>query len=97
LCGNRSVRSVATFVTASRSGTADEWSAIMSTIAHARVSAVRPLGGAMFRRLVAHISRREAPLKPYIQTAASILFFTGIMAVLLGTKAAVMLSRMHGL
>ena len=36
-------------------------------------------------------------LKPHIETAATILLFTAIMVVLLGVKAAVMLSRMPNL
>jgi hypothetical protein len=34
--------------------------------------------------------------KSYLQAAGTILFFSAIMVVLLGTKAAVVLSRMHG-
>ena len=66
------------------------------SIAYARVSPVRPRSGEALHRLVAHISQRGLLLKPYIRAAGSILFFTTIMTVLLGTKAAVMLSRMHG-
>ena len=68
----------------------------MSSITYPRASPVRPQAGVIFHEFLARLSDRMRPILPHLKTAGSILFFTPIMAVLLGTKAAVMLSRMHG-
>jgi hypothetical protein len=68
----------------------------MSSITYPRASPVRPQAGVIFHRIRAQLSDRTRPIVPHLKAAGSILFFTAIMAVLLGTKAAVMLSRMHG-
>jgi len=73
----------------------------MSLITHARTSPVRPQTSLVVRRIAARIpdlARSSfGSLKPHIETVATILLFTAIMVVLLGVKAAVMLSRMHNL
>jgi hypothetical protein len=78
-----------------------EWSSPMSLITYARTSPVRPQTSLVVRRIAARIpglARSSfGSLKPHIETVATILLFTAIMAVLLGVKAAVMLSRMPNL
>jgi hypothetical protein len=73
----------------------------MSLISYARTSPVRPQAGLAIRRIAARIPGLArstfGSLKPHIETAATILLFTAIMGVLLGVKAAVMLSRMPNL
>jgi hypothetical protein len=73
----------------------------MSLITHARTSPVRPQTSLVVRRVATRISGLAratfGSLKPHIETAATILLFTAIMVVLLGIKAAVMLSRMPNL
>ena len=73
----------------------------MSLITHARTSPIRPQTRLAVRRIATRISgwarATFGALKPHIETAATILLFTAIMAVLLGIKAAVMLSRMPNL
>lgn len=70
----------------------------MSLITYARTSSVRPQTSLVVRRAAARISSLAhatfGSLKPHIEPAATILLFTAIMVVLLGIKAAVMLSRM---
>jgi hypothetical protein len=73
----------------------------MSPISYARTSPVRPQISVAICRMAARISGLArstfgAP-KPHVETAATILLFTAIMVVLLGIKAAVMLSRMPNL
>jgi hypothetical protein len=68
----------------------------MSTISYSRVSPVRSQAAAVMRQLASRLSELVRPIKPYIETAASILFFSAVTLVLLGTKAAVMFTRMHG-
>jgi hypothetical protein len=73
----------------------------MSLIAHVRTSPIRPQTSLAIRRVAARrLGRARAnfgSLKPHIETVATILLFTAIMVVLLGVKAAVMLSRMPNL
>jgi hypothetical protein len=73
----------------------------MSLITYARTSPVRPQSSLAVRRVAARtvdLARATfGSLKPHIETAATILLFTAIMVVLLGVKAAVMLSRMPNL
>ena len=73
----------------------------MSLITYAQTSPVRPQMSAAIRRIATRISGLAhatfGSLKPHIEIAATILLFTAIMAVLLGIKAAVMLSRMPNL
>jgi hypothetical protein len=70
----------------------------MSLISYGRTSPVRPQTSLTVRRVATRISGLAratfGSLKPHIEPAATILLFTAIMAVLLGIKAAVMLSRM---
>jgi hypothetical protein len=72
----------------------------MSLITYARTSPIRPQAS-LVRRIAARISGLAratfGSLKPHIETVATILLFTAIMVVLLGIKAAVMLSRMPNL
>jgi hypothetical protein len=79
----------------------EEWSSTMSLITHARTSPIRPQTRLAARRIatrIAGLARASfGSLKPHIETAATILLFTAIMVVLLGIKAAVMLSRMPNL
>jgi hypothetical protein len=78
-----------------------EWSSAMSLISYARTSPVRPQAGLAIRRVVARtldlVGATFGSLRPHIETVATILLFTAIMVVLLGIKAAVMLSRMPNL
>lgn len=73
----------------------------MSLITYARTSPVRPQTGPVVRRIAARIPDLArvsfGSRKPHIETVATILLFTAIMVVLLGVKAAVMLSRMPNL
>jgi len=73
----------------------------MALITYARTSPVRPHANLVVRRTATRISRSAratfGALQPHIEAAATILLFTAIMAVLLGIKAAVMLSRMPNL
>ena len=73
----------------------------MSLITYARTSPIRPQTSLVVRRIAARISGLArasfGSLKPHIETVATILLFTAIMVVLLGVKAAVMLSRMPNL
>jgi hypothetical protein len=73
----------------------------MSPITYARTSPVRPQTSPVVRRIATRIPGLAratfGSLKPHIETAATILLFTAIMVVLLGVKAAVMLSRMPNL
>jgi hypothetical protein len=73
----------------------------MSLITYARTSPIRPQMSVAIRRIATRISGLAqatfGSLKPHIETAATILLFTAIMAALLGIKAAVMLSRMPNL
>jgi hypothetical protein len=70
----------------------------MSLIAHTRISPIRPRTILSIRRITARslalARRRFKHFKPYMEPAATILLFTAIMAVLLGVKAAIVLSRM---
>ncbi len=71
----------------------------MSLLNCARPWLIRPQTGLMIRRIAARIRDLAratfGPLKPYIEAAAAILFFSAIMVLLLGTKTAIMLSRIH--
>jgi hypothetical protein len=70
----------------------------MSLTIYARTSPVRPRGSLAVRQVIARslgLARATfGSLKPNIETVATILLFTALMVVLLGIKAAVMLSRM---
>jgi hypothetical protein len=69
----------------------------MSLTIHARTSPVRPQGSLAVRQGIARSLGLARPtfgsLKPHIETVVTILLFTALMVVLLGIKAAAMLSR----
>ena len=73
----------------------------MSLITYARTSPVRAQAGPVVRPVAARslgLARATfGSLKPHLEMVATILLFTVIMVVLLGVKAAVMLSRMPNL